>query len=219
MTPLIPRLRDHNHDHRLRTAAIGAACVAAVLLTAIALGDRALPLDLWIVDNLYAAPDSTLGTVAAAVSGLGTLAGAGILIAETAVRLRRERRRALGPLLKAGAVLVLCVAAIGLQALFQRSGPAVTDQDWTYPSGHVTLLAAIAFTAAVVSAHRSRAGRTAVLATGGALVAAVAAGRVVSGEHYLIDVVAAAVAVLGIGLLAGAALGLVPNAARPRPSR
>jgi undecaprenyl-diphosphatase len=86
----------------------------------------------------------------------------------------------------------------------------VTTQDWTYPSGHVTVLTALAFTAFVISGQVGPRVRMAIAAGGIAALILVAAGRVISGEHYLLDVVAAFAAVVGVGLLAAVALRLHP---------
>jgi undecaprenyl-diphosphatase len=203
---------------RIRTAALGGAGLAAVVIAALALGDRVPPFDTWIVDHLYAAPGTAAAAAADAVSGIATVFGLGLMVVAVVALLRRRGTPRGSVLIKAAAVLVLCLAVVGLQALFQRSGPPVTTQDWTYPSGHVTVLTALAFTAFVISGQVGPRLRTAVTVSGILALILVAAGRVTSGEHYLLDVVAAFTAVVGVGLLAAVAFRLHPIGVHASPA-
>ncbi|WUH98664.1 phosphatase PAP2 family protein [Spirillospora sp. NBC_00431] len=214
-------MTDHSSSTRtwrLKAAGAGALSLAAMLIAGAALDDRVPPLDSWIVGHLYSRPDTTPALIATVISGAGTLLGLALLLATASVLLWRRRAGAARLLPRHGALLVACLATLALQAAFRRSGPPVTTQDWTYPSGHVTVLAALAFTAFVISLELSAAWRVTVLAGGVTMLAAVAASRVTLGEHYLVDVVGALFATIGAGLLTVAALNLRPRGqAAPRP--
>ncbi|MFI0405914.1 phosphatase PAP2 family protein [Actinomadura sp. 3N508] len=193
---------------RLKAAAMGGLCLAAMVTAGIALGDRVPPLDSWIVDHLYSRPETTAAVIATVISGAGTLAGLALLLAAAAGLVWRRGARLLP---RHGLLLVACLATVALQAAFRRPGPPVTSQDWTYPSGHVTVLAALAFTTFVISLELTAAWRATVLVGSVTTLAAVAASRVTLGEHYLVDVVAALFATVGAGLLAVAVLDLRPR--------
>jgi membrane-associated phospholipid phosphatase len=104
------------------------------------------------------------------------------------------------------------MAVIGLQTVFQRSGPPVKADDWTYPSGHAVFVVAFALTAVLISRSAK------VLALISGLVVLVSASRLVLGEHYLVDVVAGIAATTGIGLLAAAALRIPVIGRTPYPA-
>jgi membrane-associated phospholipid phosphatase len=187
---------------RLRAAAVGGLCLAAVGIAGAVLGNRVPPLDGWIVGHLYSRPHTAPAVIATVISGVGTLFGLTVLIATVTGLLWRHRARGVRLLPRYGLLLLACLAVLALQAVFQRSGPPVTSQDWTYPSGHVTVLAALIFTAFMISMYLTPAWRVTVLAGGAVMLLLVAAGRVTLGEHYLVDVVAAVPATIGAGLLA-----------------
>ncbi|MFI0366751.1 phosphatase PAP2 family protein [Actinomadura sp. 1N219] len=196
---------------RPKAAAAGGLCLAAMVVAGIALDDRVPPLDSWIVGHLYSRPETTPAMIATVISGAGTIAGLALLLAAASGLLWRRRAGGARLLPRHGALLVACLATVALQAAFQRPGPPVTAQDWTYPSGHVTVLAALAFTAFVISRELTAAWRVTVLAGGITTLAAVSASRVTLGEHYLVDVVAALFATVGAGLLTIAVLNLRPR--------
>ncbi|TMR04821.1 phosphatase PAP2 family protein [Actinomadura soli] len=196
---------------RLKAAAAGGLGLAAMVIAGIALDDRVPPLDTWIVAHLYSRPETAPAMIATVLSGAGTIAGLALLLAAASGLVRRRRARGARLLPRHGVLLVACLATVALQAAFRRPGPPVTSQDWTYPSGHVTVLAALVFTAFVISLELTAAWRVTVLAGGVTTLAAVSASRVTLGEHYLVDVVAALLATIGAGLLAVAALNLRPR--------
>ncbi|MGH3804307.1 MAG: phosphatase PAP2 family protein [Pseudonocardiaceae bacterium] len=183
----------------------GMLLVAAVLVTGVLLGESTPPLDTWMVDHWYVEPGTGHARIATVVSGVGTLAViSALVVALTALALQHKRPRLW---LRYLVLLTAGLATVLLQMVFQRAGPPVTAQDWTYPSGHVVIMTAVAFTA--VAAHAMTPSWSIVVTAVGTLgVLAVAASRVTLGEHYFIDVVAAAVATVGVGLLATRALGL-----------
>ena len=94
--------------------------------------------------------------------------------------------------------------------MFQRPGPPVTATDWTYPSGHAVVVTAAALTTVLMSRMLSRSWRVLVVSTAVGAVPLVSASRVLSGEHYLVDVVAAVAVTVGVGLLVAAVLRLWP---------
>ncbi|WP_158581669.1 phosphatase PAP2 family protein [Actinomadura spongiicola] len=198
---------------RFKMSVAGGVCLTTMGVAGLALGDRVPPLDSWILGHLYSRPETTPATIATLVSGVGSLLVLALLLAAASTLLWRRRAQGVRLLPRHGVLLAACLATVALQAAFQRSGPPVTAQDWTYPSGHVTILGALAFTALMVSMELTARWRTTVLAVGVTTLVAVSASRVTLGEHYLIDVVGAVLATVGVGLLAAAALNL-----RPRPA-
>ncbi|MCP9953198.1 phosphatase PAP2 family protein [Actinomadura madurae] len=196
---------------RFKAAVGGALCLIVVGVAGVAMGDRVPPLDSWIVRNLYSSPETTPALIATVISGVGTLFGIGLLLVTASRLLWRRRGQGLRLLPRYGALLVVCVATVALQAAFQRPGPPVTSQDWTYPSGHVTVLSALTFTAIVISMELSREWRVIVVVGSVVTLVAVSASRITLGEHYLVDVVAALFATIGVGLLAVAAMNLRPR--------
>jgi membrane-associated phospholipid phosphatase len=202
---------------RRRAAAAGGLCLAAMGIAGVALGERVPPLDSWIAGHLYFRPESTPAMIATVISGIGTLLVLALLLATASSLLWRRRAQGARLLPRHGALLAACLATVALQAAFQRPGPPVTSQDWTYPSGHVTVLCALAFTAFVISMELAATWRVIVLAGSATTLVAVSASRITLGEHYLVDVVAALFATIGAGLLTLAALNLRPRyGAEPR---
>lgn len=196
---------------RLKAAGGGLFCLGLMVIAGVLLDDRVPPLDSWIVGHLYSRPETTPALIATVISGAGTIVGLGLLLATASGLLWRRRAGGARLLPRHGVLLVACLATVALQAAFRRSGPPVTTQDWTYPSGHVTVLAALAVTAFVISLELTAAWRVTVLAGSVTTLVAVAASRVTLGEHYLLDVVAALFATIGAGLLTVAVLNLRPR--------
>ncbi|MBF9132354.1 phosphatase PAP2 family protein [Plantactinospora sp. S1510] len=188
----------------------GTTAVAAVLLAGGLMHDRVPPLDAWILANLYAPADGGLAGLATVVSGAGTLATLAMLLIAFGQLVVRGRRRAVGYAIRHLVLLVGCLTPMLLQAVFQRPGPPVVATDWTYPSGHAVVVTAAALTTVLVSRPLSRGWRVPTAATAVTAVLLVAASRVLLGEHYLIDVVAAVLVTVGVGLLLAAALRLWP---------
>jgi membrane-associated phospholipid phosphatase len=178
-------------------------CLAAVIAAGVLLRSVALPLDVWIVDNLYLAPGTAGAGVATAISAVGTLACMAALLAGAVMV---WRRRGAGLVLRASLMGVLCGSVMALQPLILRPGPPLQPQAGTYPSGHATVVTAIVFTAIVLYGSLGRGWRSVAVVAGGFAVVLVSASRVVLAEHWLVDVVAAAVATVGVGLVAMTAL-------------
>ncbi|MFG1793667.1 phosphatase PAP2 family protein [Nocardia sp. NPDC049149] len=190
-------------------AAVGGSFLALVMLAGVLLRDRVPPLDSWIVDHLYSAPGTARATLATTISGAGSVFGLVVLLSVVGGIWWRLRGAATGLLLRSGALLATCSSTVVLQTVFQRPGPAVTDQDWTYPSGHIVLLAALGGTAVLLSRSLSATWRNAVAGSLIVMIGLVAASRMTLGEHWLIDVVAALVVTVGSGLVAAIALRLL----------
>ncbi len=188
-----------------RTVLLGACLVAAALLAGLLIRDAVPPLDAWIVGNLYQPPDTVASAVATAISGACTLIGVGTLLVGLALVWRHG---SFGLLLRHLVVLAACAATVFLQVVFRRPGPPQTDQDWTYPSGHVIVITALACTAVLAARSVPGLRPRPVLALAGAAVLLVAASRVVLAEHWLLDVAGAAAATTGIGLIAAFAVRL-----------
>ncbi|GGP41600.1 phosphatase PAP2 family protein [Saccharothrix coeruleofusca] len=113
-------------------------------------------------------------------------------------------------LLVKGAVLLgLCWSTVLARHGYQRVRP-VDFPKWSYPSGHVTAVTAVAFTGVVLCGWLARRhlGRAVALAV--AAVALTAASRVVLRMHWFTDTVGAVLAVTGVGLVVSLALGLLP---------
>jgi membrane-associated phospholipid phosphatase len=215
----MPNQSSMTRTWRLRAGVAGGLCLAAVGVAGVVLGNRVPPLDSWIVAHLYSRPETTPAMIATSISGIGTLFGFAVLLAAAICLLLRHRSRGARLLPRYGILLAACLLTVALQAAFRRSGPPVTAQDWTYPSGHVTVLTALAFTAFVISAYLTPKWRVIVFAGSTTMLVLVSASRMTLGEHYLIDVVAALLATIGAGLLTAAALGLsLRSTARPTPA-
>lgn len=177
------------------------------ILLAIALGllVRARPpgLDAWAVDQLFVAEDSGLGRFATAISGVGTIAAVALLAAVLVAA--RTRLRPLD-LLKYAAILVAALVPMAAQYVFQREGPP-QQPDWTYPSGHATVVTALVLLA-FLAARRAR---TAVLLTGVGALLAVGVSRIALAEHYPTDLLGGVLGSVGLGLLVAAALRVSPR--------
>ncbi len=113
------------------------------------------------------------------------------------------------PLLFRIAVLLgLCWATVLVRYAYRRVRP-IDFPKWSYPSGHVTAVTALAFTAVVACSWLAHRWLRAVVVLAVTAVVLTAASRVVLRMHWFTDTAGAISAVVGFGLLAGLALGLV----------
>lgn len=204
---------------RLRAALIGCAWLAATVVTGALLRDRVPALDSWIGDHLYARSGTAAAQVATVISGAGSLVGLVALLGAAGAVAWRRRGAAAGLLLRSGLLMGACLATILLQLVFQRPGPAVAGQDWTYPSGHIVVLTAFGLTAIMVSRSLPPVWRSTVTGGVAVVIVLVSASRVALGEHYLVDVAAAVAATVGVGMLAAVLLGLLPAVAAATRTR
>ncbi|KOX20220.1 PA-phosphatase [Saccharothrix sp. NRRL B-16348] len=114
------------------------------------------------------------------------------------------------PLLARCAVLLaVCWSTLFARHAYQRVRP-IEFPKWAYPSGHVTAVAAVAFTGVVLCGWLARRHLRLAVALGCAAVVLTAASRVVLEMHWFTDTVGAVLAVVGVGLVVARALGLVP---------
>lgn len=189
-----------------RLAGTGAAALATAVVAGLLLRDVTPPLDRWVLDTLRASPGSAAAGVATAISGIGTLLCLAGLVAGAVAVWRRHRAAATEVLLRSAALGVLSASVLMLQNVVLRPGPPQQPQLSTYPSGHATIVTAIALTAVVLYGVLGPRWRTAAVAAGAILVVLVSASRVVLAEHWLVDVAGAIVATVGVGMLVLAAL-------------
>jgi membrane-associated phospholipid phosphatase len=215
----------HARDHRLLAAA-AAAVIACILLGVLADAGATAALDGAALKAGAAVRETPLGRTLEAWSLLGELVpsvGGTAALALVLVALRRSR---------AAVWLVLGAAAVGVSSLLKivfsvprPTGGAVLDafgETYAYPSGHVVRIAVFAGVLLLI-ARRERfvtGDRTMLVLSAAAVVAtvAMAAARVVSGEHWLSDVIGGAL--LAGGWLAATAWAWAaptePPAARHR---
>lgn len=194
--------------HRSLTAA-GIGCLTVLIVMGLAVRDSVPGLDAWVLRMAGSATGSGLERAATVVSGVSTLLGITTLMAAAGIMWSRQRRAALATLLRSGLLFVVCCLTVLLQDVFQRQGPTAVP-DWTYPSGHVTVITAVALTAVVMSAHLTGPRRLLVWLVTIVAVFLTAASRVTLGEHYLTDVVGAVSGTAGVGVLMAVALGMLP---------
>ncbi|WP_199430223.1 phosphatase PAP2 family protein [Qaidamihabitans albus] len=155
-----------------------------------------------------------LGDVAAGVSAvlgpvLPVLLGVSLLVVAWLLWRRAARARA-GLLLRLLLLLALCRStSFTFKPLFERERPR-EYVDFAYPSGHVVSVASTGFVVVVLCLWLAR--RLVRRAAWAACVATAlcAVSRMALGVHWLTDTVGAVLAVGGVGLLAGAALRLLP---------
>ncbi|TWF81549.1 undecaprenyl-diphosphatase [Pseudonocardia hierapolitana] len=204
---------DPESDHRTRLLVAGTAAIGTAGVLGAVVRDRWSPLDTWFVREFRLPVDAPVVEAAAGAGAL--LAVAGIVLA-VAAALRRPTVRA--RLWRHAVLLAACVAVAGTQVLFQRPGPPGAGQDWTYPSGHATVITAVAVTAVVLCRRSAPAWARAVLMVEVLAVAVTTASRVALGEHFPTDVVGAMVGVIGVGLVVTALIGTGSIDTRERPA-
>ncbi|GAA2675427.1 MULTISPECIES: phosphatase PAP2 family protein [Actinosynnema] len=123
------------------------------------------------------------------------------------------------PLVARWAVLLaVCWMTVWARYGYRRIRPIDYPQ-WSYPSGHVTAVTAVAFTASVVCASLARRYLRLVVAGGALAVVLTALSRVVLEMHWFTDTVGAVLATTGAGLLCCAVLRLPPSPASAGPER
>jgi membrane-associated phospholipid phosphatase len=204
--------------YRVLTAAAGTACLTVLIVVGLAVRGAVPGLDAWA---LRAAGNATgvVEQAATIISGVATLLGITALVVAAGIAWFRHRSAAYATLLRSGLLFVVCCLTVLLQDVFQRQGPTAVP-DWSYPSGHVTIITAVALTAVVLSAHLAAPRRWLVWSVALVAVLLTAASRLALGEHFLTDVVGAVSGTVGVGLLAAMALGMLPMRVRddePQP--
>ncbi len=146
-------------------------------------------------DRLRDITEEGIVRVATVVSTVGVLFGFGVLVT-VAFRDRRWGRHVV--------LLLACAAPLLPQNMFRRPGPPGQPESFSYPSGHASVACAIAATAAVITAMSARKWLRRVLALQAVAVLLTMASRVSLAEHYVTDVVGAALGVACVALLATA---------------
>ncbi|MEU5695705.1 phosphatase PAP2 family protein [Actinosynnema sp. NPDC020468] len=159
------------------------------------LRDAASGLPAWITD------------AAAAVSLVLSPALATIALASLAARALLAR----DPLLfRAAVVFGLCWSTLLARHAYLRVRPIEFPLP-SYPSGHVTAVASVAVTAVLLTGRLARRHLVAAVVLGAVAVVVTAAARVALRFHWFTDTVGAVLGVVGVGLVAGHALGLLPR--------
>jgi undecaprenyl-diphosphatase len=160
--------------------------------------ERWSPLDTWAVRDALL-PGGPLIGAAEAIAGAAVLVSGAGLVLTTAAALRQPAVRKL--LWRHAVLLTACAAVATTQVLFQRPGPPGAGQDWTYPSGHATVVTAVAVTAIVLCHRAAPRWVLPVLVVEALAVVVTTASRVVLGEHFPTDVLGAVAGVVGVGLV------------------
>jgi membrane-associated phospholipid phosphatase len=186
---------------RRTTLIIGLSCLVAAVVLGVLVRTVSPGFDAWAVDRLLVAEGSGLGRLATAISGLGTI----VAFAMAVFVLVAARSRLNGGLLvRYAAVLVLSLVPMAGQYVFQRPGPP-QQPDWTYPSGHATVVAAFVLLAVLVVARLLPERRqAAVVGLGVFAFLATGIARIALAEHYPTDLAGGALATVGVGLTAAA---------------
>jgi membrane-associated phospholipid phosphatase len=185
-------------DVRTRLLVGGAAGIAAMAALGALVRERWSPLDTWAVRDALL-PGGPLIGAAEAIAGAAVLVSGAGLVLTTAAALRQPAVRKL--LWRHAVLLTACAAVATTQVLFQRPGPPGAGQDWTYPSGHATVVTAVAVTAIVLCHRAAPRWVLPVLVVEALAVVVTTASRVVLGEHFPTDVLGAVAGVVGVGLV------------------
>ncbi|RZS38851.1 undecaprenyl-diphosphatase [Herbihabitans rhizosphaerae] len=196
-----------------RLIASGAALLAFFIALGIAV-NSGTAVDRFVADALDGQSDGVLGRIAQVGSALLgptlAIAAAILLLGWTVLAWRRGQRELAGVLVRVLVLLGVCRAVSLFKEVYERVRP----QDypgWSFPSGHVVSVAAVAVTACVLCRrlwpHRFG---TAVVVWSSVAIALAALCRLVLDVHWLTDTVGATIGVLGVGLLTSVALRLLP---------
>jgi membrane-associated phospholipid phosphatase len=177
----------------------GAACALAFVAIGWWVRNHLPAVDRWGLDSAITDAGSTATRVATIASTVGVLFGFAIL-AILAILAFRDRRRLVRHLV----LLLACATPFLLQNVFRRPGPPGQAESFSYPSGHASVACAIAATSIVIAATSARRWLRRVVALQAVAVLVTMASRVALSEHYVTDVVGAALGVASIALLATA---------------
>lgn len=204
---------------RVRWAVLGLVLCVALVTLGLLVARQPLYVDSAIANALHGQWQRPVGKAASVISDvigpvLPWVFGAALFVAALLAWRRGDRGRA-AILLKITAVVLLArLTSIVLKPIFDRTRPR-DYPDFSFPSGHVVSTATTGFGAVLLCLWLAPRllRRVAVISVLATLLCAVC--RVVLGVHWLSDTVGAVLGVLGIGILAAVALGLLPKPPDP----
>lgn len=192
---------------------VGAVLVAAFLLLGVLVSGAPGWLDTTVANALGGGWDGPPGRVAYGIDlVLGPalpFAFSALLIGLMVINWRRRRLATVWLLGRCFALMWLCRTVSGVKDLYGRARPRPYP-DYSYPSGHVTSVACVALTAVVVSLWLLPKLVRWVSAVAAVAVLVTMLSRVVLDVHWCTDVLGAAIGVVGVGLLAGVGLRVLP---------
>jgi membrane-associated phospholipid phosphatase len=195
------------------SARVGVCLLAAFVALGLLVRQQPPALDAAIASGLHDQWRSPLGPVASLISDafgpvLAALLAVALVVAAVKRRLAGDRERAT-LLLRVTVVLVLCrVTSFVFKPLFERQRPR-DYPDLSYPSGHVVSVASAGFAVVLLCGWLVPRLLRTVVALAVVATLTSAALRVYLGVHWFTDTVGAVLVVTGVGLLAGAGLGLL----------
>ncbi|OLR95250.1 phosphatase PAP2 family protein [Actinokineospora bangkokensis] len=189
----------------------GAALLACFALLGALVSGAPNAVDEWFAAHLGGDYLGLPGQVAGAVSVvlgpvLPVALGVGLVVAAGIDYYAGRVWRAL-LLVRVLVVLIACRVVSFVKPLFGRERPR-DYPDFSFPSGHVTSVAAVAFAVVLLCVALAPAKVRLAAVLGGLGVVVIAVCRVVLDVHWFTDTAGAVVGVLGAGLLASAAVGL-----------
>ncbi|WP_199443363.1 phosphatase PAP2 family protein [Umezawaea beigongshangensis] len=192
---------------RVAVAGLGAVLLGCSVLLGVLVHDAPPALDATVTRAALEHRTRPLVVVSSWISFV--LSPGSALIAVLALGVRTVLARD-ALLLRCTVLFGLCWSTLLARYCYQRVRP-VDFPKWSYPSGHVTAVTSAAFTAVVLCAWLARRWLRAAVALAVTAVALTAASRVVLQMHWPTDTAGAVLGVTGAGLLASAALGLLPH--------
>lgn len=202
---------------RLLPLGCGTLLLASFILLGLLAASGPIGPDAAIADALYGdwrRPVGEAATVVSVLLGPATAVVAGVLLlALAAVAYRRNERWLLSVLLRCVVMGVACRLVSVVKPVFHRSRPRVYPE-YSFPSGHVVSVAATAFVAILLCLWLVKRLLSLAIAVGVLAVLVTASARVVLDVHWASDTLGAVLGVLGVGLLASVALGLLPVTSR-----
>jgi membrane-associated phospholipid phosphatase len=193
--------------------AAGALLVAAFLLLGVAVSGAPGWLDVTVANALGGGWQATPGRVAYYVGlVLGPalpFAFSAFLIGMMIISWRRARPATAWLLARCFALMWLCRTVSGVKVLYDRERPRPYP-GYSYPSGHVTSVTCVAVGAVVVCLWLVPKLVRWVVAVSAVAVLVTMLSRVVLDVHWCTDVVGAVLGVVGVGLVAGVGLRVLP---------
>nr|WP_198151218.1 phosphatase PAP2 family protein [Kibdelosporangium sp. MJ126-NF4] len=162
-------------------------------------------MDRWIVNGIQIVPGSVPHRLSLVMSTVGVIAGFAVLVAVAVRAWWRKPYRGMD-VLWCAVLLLACALVAALQYAFRRPGPPGQPDGFSYPSGHASIAGAVAVTSVVIAAVFVRSWLRTIVVLQCTAVLVTMAARVALAEHFLSDVVGAALGVCAIGLLGTSAV-------------